>query len=212
MQSIGSTQYQAALAVSGAWKGSNTSKLYEEFGWESLTNRRWYRRLLHFYKIVKDLTPPYLKDIILPLRRSLYGHQREIFHELRCHSFSLMDSFFPDSIRSWNNIGSEFTSLSPISKFKEAVLSFIRPAKTLYLVFAILPVSKNCFNCHWVLASWKVTKKIIILLIHPPICVFATMRLKIPNISFADTLFFLFKSVLFLIRSLTYSHKKYPYQ
>ena len=40
-----------------------------------------------------------------------------------------MHSFFLDSIKSWNNIGSEFTSLSPISKFKEALLSFIRPAK-----------------------------------------------------------------------------------
>ena len=58
MQSIESTQYQAALAVSGAWKGSNTSKLYEGL------DRRWYRRLLHFYKIFKDLTPSYLKDII----------------------------------------------------------------------------------------------------------------------------------------------------
>ena len=43
MQSIESTQYQAALAVSGAWKGSNTSKLYEELGWESLAERRWYK-------------------------------------------------------------------------------------------------------------------------------------------------------------------------
>ena len=32
-------------------------------------------------------------------------------------------------IKSWNNIGSEFTSLSPISKFKEALLSAICPAK-----------------------------------------------------------------------------------
>ena len=37
-QSIESTQYQAALAVSRAWKGSNTSKLYEELGWESVTD------------------------------------------------------------------------------------------------------------------------------------------------------------------------------
>ena len=66
VQSIESTQYQAALAVSGAWKGSNTSKLYEELGWESVTDRRWYRRLLHFYKIFKDLTPSYLKYIIPP--------------------------------------------------------------------------------------------------------------------------------------------------
>ena len=66
MQSIESTQYQAALASSGAWKGSNTSKLYEELGWESLTDRRWYRRLLQFYKIINDLAPSYLKDIIPP--------------------------------------------------------------------------------------------------------------------------------------------------
>ena len=66
MQSIESTQYQAALAVSGAWQGSNTYKLHEELVWESITDRRWYRRLLHFYKIFKDLTPSYLKDIIPP--------------------------------------------------------------------------------------------------------------------------------------------------
>ena len=61
MQSIESTQYQAALAITGAWRGSNTSKLYEELGWESLTDRRWYRRLLQFYKIFHDFTPSYLK-------------------------------------------------------------------------------------------------------------------------------------------------------
>ena len=135
MQSIESIQYQAALAVSGAWKGSNTSKLYEELGWESLTDRRWYRRLLQFYKIINDLASSYLKDIIPPLRRSLYGHPRHVFNEFRCHSFTFMHSFFPDSIKSWNNTGSEFTSLSPISKFKEALLSVIRPAKK--SVFAI---------------------------------------------------------------------------
>ena len=66
MQSIESIQYKAALAVSGASEGSNTSKLYEELGWESLTDRRWHRRLLQFYKIVNDLAPFYLKDIIPP--------------------------------------------------------------------------------------------------------------------------------------------------
>ena len=115
-----------ALAVSGAWKGSNTSKLYEELGWESLTDRGWYRRLLQFYKIINDLAPSYLKDIIPPLRRSLYFVVIPLLSSI---------VFFPDSIKSWNNIGREFTSLSPISKFKEALLSVIRPAKK--SVFAI---------------------------------------------------------------------------
>ena len=40
-----SVQYSAALAVSGAWKGTNMDRLYEELGWEPLYYRRWQRRL-----------------------------------------------------------------------------------------------------------------------------------------------------------------------
>ena len=45
------TQYSAALAVSGAWRGTNKYKLYEELGWESLYHRRSYRRLTYFFKL-----------------------------------------------------------------------------------------------------------------------------------------------------------------
>ena len=34
------TQYNAALAVSGAWEGTNFNKLYEELSWKTLTHRR----------------------------------------------------------------------------------------------------------------------------------------------------------------------------
>ena len=36
-------QYQAALAITVAWQSSNRSKLYDELGWESLSDRRWCR-------------------------------------------------------------------------------------------------------------------------------------------------------------------------
>ena len=39
-ETVERTQYQAALAITGAWQGSNRSKLYEELGWESLSDRR----------------------------------------------------------------------------------------------------------------------------------------------------------------------------
>ena len=32
-------QYQATLAVTGTWQGTNTDELYEELGWESLSKR-----------------------------------------------------------------------------------------------------------------------------------------------------------------------------
>ena len=50
MNTLESLQYQAALAVTGAWKGTNRGKIYEELGWESLHNRRMFRRLTHFTK------------------------------------------------------------------------------------------------------------------------------------------------------------------
>ena len=57
MEKLESIQYSAALAVTGAWKGTFREKLYDELGWESLSLRRWSRRLVLFYKIVNDITP-----------------------------------------------------------------------------------------------------------------------------------------------------------
>ena len=72
MEMIEKVQYQAALAITGTWQGTNRNKLYEELGWESLSDRRWSRRLFHFFKIQKGLTPCYLTECIPRLRRPLY--------------------------------------------------------------------------------------------------------------------------------------------
>ena len=60
MEEVEKVQYQAALAITGAWQGSSRSKLYEELGWESLSDRRWCRRILQVHKIVNNNTPFYL--------------------------------------------------------------------------------------------------------------------------------------------------------
>ena len=39
MVTLESTQYQADLAVSGAWKETNMEKIYNELGWETLDQR-----------------------------------------------------------------------------------------------------------------------------------------------------------------------------
>ena len=43
-----SVQYSTALAVTGAWRRTNTDKIYEELGWESLYHRRYYRHMTLF--------------------------------------------------------------------------------------------------------------------------------------------------------------------
>ena len=61
MEQIEKIQYQAALAVTGAWQGSNRSQIYEEVGLESLSDRRMARRILQIYKIINVMTPSYPK-------------------------------------------------------------------------------------------------------------------------------------------------------
>ena len=46
MNTVERIQYHAALPITGAWQGTNLDKIYEELGWESLNNRRHYRRLI----------------------------------------------------------------------------------------------------------------------------------------------------------------------
>ena len=70
MKTLESIQYQAALAVSGAWKGTSMSKIYEELGWETLNERRMFKRLTQFYKIMHNLTPNYLKSPVLSPQRN----------------------------------------------------------------------------------------------------------------------------------------------
>ena len=64
-KNIEQAQYTAALAVIGAWKGSSRQRLYEELGWESIYDRRWYRRLCHFFQLRQSKTPEYLFNEIL---------------------------------------------------------------------------------------------------------------------------------------------------
>ena len=53
-QKLESVQYNAALAITGAIRGSSREKLYQELGLESLKQRRWHRKLFRFYKILKS--------------------------------------------------------------------------------------------------------------------------------------------------------------
>ena len=128
MEKVERVQYQAALIITGAWRGSSRSKLYEELGWESLTDRRWCRRILQIHKITNNNTPCYLKNKLPCIRRPLYSQiNSNTFHKIRCKTDRYMDSFFPDGINSWNNVIPYFKEIPSIGILKNHVLSLIRP-------------------------------------------------------------------------------------
>ena len=129
MEQIDKIQYQAALAVTGAWQGSNRSQIYAEVGWESLSDRRMARRILQIYKIINVMTPSYLKEKLPPNKRP-YLFSADIsntLREIRCRSSRYMNSFFPNGVASWNIIIKHFETMPSISKLKEHMLSLFRP-------------------------------------------------------------------------------------
>ena len=75
---IESVQYNAALAITGCIKGTSREKLYQELGIESLGDRRWYRRLVSFYKIVNYQSPVYLRKYLPEFKRSYNPDRRKI--------------------------------------------------------------------------------------------------------------------------------------
>ena len=66
VRAIEHVQYEAAKIVTGAMKGTSKQRLMQEIGWEDLKTRRAIHKLLLYFKIVNNLCPSYLVDL-LPL-------------------------------------------------------------------------------------------------------------------------------------------------
>ena len=78
----------------------------------------WARQLIHFFKIDKNMTPNYLKEDLIPLNtRSLRNDNPNGYREIMCSTSRYKNSFFPDSIRSWNNGGIDLIPSNSIHIF-----------------------------------------------------------------------------------------------
>ena len=100
MSKLDSTQYAAALAVSGAWRGTNPDKLFEILGWESLAHRRRYRRLCLFHKIMNNGTPEYTRRYLPTFKQNPYDLRRpSILLKKETNTNRYSNSFCPYCIK-----------------------------------------------------------------------------------------------------------------
>ena len=88
-----------------------------------------------FYKIKNNLTPEYLRHP-LPSRSNYNFRSLKKLAVLPCRSSRFRNSFYPDSIRSWNNISNEYRNARSLFTFKNNILKVIRPKR------------KDTFNIH----------------------------------------------------------------
>ena len=126
IENIEALQYNAALAITGAIKGTSRDRLYQELGFESLSSRRWSRRLLTFYKYFTNKSPVYLYSIIPKVNLESRTRQRHNIPLLNTRTDTFKYSFFPYSIQEWNKLCVN-TRVLPFTIFRNSILKSIRP-------------------------------------------------------------------------------------
>ena len=119
-------QYNAALASTGAIKGTSQSKLYCELGFESL-KLCWVRKLYTFFKVKTSGLRRNLFDLI-PQSNHLYNTS---FLEDVTTFYSRTDafkySFFPSAILEWNKLDRKIRQSSTLLTFRNSQLKIRRP-------------------------------------------------------------------------------------
>ena len=131
-QMIESIQYKVALVITGAICGSSREKLYQELGFESLRDIRWYRKLCFNYKIRHNVYPLYLTEYIPTFEPSAYSVRSNHPPNVPFIGTERFKSTFsPSSTLSWNQLDPNIQNSSPIEIFKRALLKFIRPKPAL---------------------------------------------------------------------------------
>ena len=111
----------AMRLVTGATARSNIVNLYHEKNWQSIASRHKYSCLVMLYRIVNDLTPTYLNDLlpIQNIERTRYNLRNQ--HDItipftRLESFKR--SFIPSAIRLWNRLPVTVRNTETLEQFK----------------------------------------------------------------------------------------------
>ena len=99
-EKLETVQYKLALVITGTIQGTSRKKIYQELGLESLTSRRWYKRLSCLFKIMNEKAPDYLKNVIPKCQQSIRTRKTYIpsFH---CRTDCFKNSFSPSILSDW---------------------------------------------------------------------------------------------------------------
>ena len=102
--SLENFQLGVARTVSGARKGTSHSALYNELGWEKLSQRRDTTKYKFFSKIVHKDAPEYLFEL-LPDTVGSRRHLRNAkdFQPIFCRTETYRNSFLPSCISQWKS-------------------------------------------------------------------------------------------------------------
>ena len=116
-------QYQGCPAITGAIQGTSRECLYIALRLESLSSRRWCRKLCAIYKLLSTQCPKYLFDII-PSSESFYDTRKKQRPFFNCRTDCFKYYFFPNSLPEWSQLGPEIQNSESTVVFKSKFLFY----------------------------------------------------------------------------------------
>ena len=119
-------QRRAALVCTGALKRTESVKLLNDLEWESISSRRTNAKLILFYKIMNGKTPAYLANLLpqnaVCERYNLRHVVNKTCVKSRLRAYEM--SYFPSTIKCWNNLPVNVLSSESVAVFKNRLLAW----------------------------------------------------------------------------------------
>ena len=112
---------EAARIITGATKLCSISKLHEDLGWETLQARRSKHKLTILYKILNGIAPEYLQSLVPPRVQDATSRNlrnANDFRNFRTNTNLFYESFFPSTIRAWNELPDGIKTSPSVASFK----------------------------------------------------------------------------------------------
>ena len=117
-------QIEAARIATKTTKLVSIENLYSEIGWETLESRRKKQKLVLFYKMVNNLTPPYLSTLIPSTITETSRYNLRNANDIRTintRTTQYYNSFLPSTIREWNTLPEEQRTSATHLSFKAQI-------------------------------------------------------------------------------------------
>jgi hypothetical protein len=117
-------QLEAARIVTGLPRYTRREYLYQETGWQKLSERRTIRKLCLLYKIYKHITPLYLVEKLPPLVGTKNNYNLRYSQNISqpySRTTLYQNSFFPSGIQLWNNLLPHVKQTNTFSMFRSQI-------------------------------------------------------------------------------------------
>ena len=123
-------QLEAARIITGLPAFTKSEIVYNEIGWEKLSERRQRRKLQMFYNMQNNCAPDYLCKLVPPTIQSttIYPLRNgNNFIVPFCRLSLTSDSFIPSTIRCWNRLNPTIRRTESNSRFKNELKKIHQP-------------------------------------------------------------------------------------